>query len=243
MNRRILMGGRKSYEKKIKGIFGSSLVAYWPLDETSGTVAYDRSGNGRNGAYTAVDLANTAAPAKMGGMAPYFDGTNDFVNVYSAGLASAFNGAAGTVAIWAKIYSATEWTDGAYHYLLYLYVDDNNLILIRKNNTNGSFSLIYKAGGTQEILTYTSQADLGWVFWALTWSKSAEVATAYKNGVAGTPSTTLGTWAGSISSATALLGAVSQTPGNIWKGWQASGFILNRVATAPEISAVYNLGI
>jgi len=31
-------------------------IAYWPMDEQSGTVAVDQSGNGRNGAYTAVTL-------------------------------------------------------------------------------------------------------------------------------------------------------------------------------------------
>ena len=37
---------RKSYARKLRALFGPSIIAYWPLDEAGGTLALDLSGNG-----------------------------------------------------------------------------------------------------------------------------------------------------------------------------------------------------
>lgn len=42
---------RKRYARKVRA---TGPLAYWPMDEQANGVAYDRSGNGRNGAYTGV---------------------------------------------------------------------------------------------------------------------------------------------------------------------------------------------
>jgi hypothetical protein len=65
--RTTLMVGSKSYTEKLLRTFGSSLIGYWPQDELSGTVAYDRSGNGRNGAYTGVSFVGRANQVANGG--------------------------------------------------------------------------------------------------------------------------------------------------------------------------------
>jgi hypothetical protein len=43
----VVMGG-KSYQQKIKNLFGSSLIGYWPLNELTGSIAYDISGKTSN---------------------------------------------------------------------------------------------------------------------------------------------------------------------------------------------------
>ncbi|WP_075322580.1 LamG-like jellyroll fold domain-containing protein [Acidithiobacillus albertensis] len=59
-------------------ILADKPVAYWPLNETGGTVANDLSGNGFNGTFEGgVTLASVAFPA--GGMAPVFNGSSGYV--------------------------------------------------------------------------------------------------------------------------------------------------------------------
>ncbi len=70
---------KKTYQQIILGTPG--LVAYWPLNETTGAVAYDLSGNGNNGTYEgSIVLADYAGPAGAGGSCPAFNGTNAYVN-------------------------------------------------------------------------------------------------------------------------------------------------------------------
>ena len=61
--------------------------AYPASDNAEGTAA-------RNGVYTGVTLGQSVAPFT----APLFDGVNDFNNIYSASLATAFDATAGTLA-------------------------------------------------------------------------------------------------------------------------------------------------
>lgn len=240
LNLPILFGG--SYAKKIKTLFGTSLIAYWPLNEASGAIAYDASGNGRNGAYTGVDLANAAGPTKTKTMTPYFDGANDYCNVYTAGLASAFNGAEGSVLLWSKVYNAAVWTDATWRCSLRFQVDVDNYLLIGRTGANNVWWLSYKAGGIVKSFSYTSQSDINWVLWALSWSAAAGQVISYKNGVAGVPATGLGTWAGTLPNNNTCIGSYSIAPLQVWNGWLGHGMVLNRPATPAEILAAYNLG-
>jgi hypothetical protein len=60
-------------------------VAYWPLDEASGTVAYDRSGNGWNGTYTGGFILGKQGIHTSGGAA-YFDGSSGCVAISASPL-------------------------------------------------------------------------------------------------------------------------------------------------------------
>lgn len=75
-----------------------SPVAYWKLDETSGTNAADSSGNGRNGTYNGVTLNATTAPD--GSPAGVLDGINDGIQITND---LTFSGASDyTIVFWAK---------------------------------------------------------------------------------------------------------------------------------------------
>src|SRR3972149_8165412 len=54
------------------------LVGYWPLDEASGTIAYDYSGNSNTGTLSNGPIWQTSANCKKGGCL-LFDGVNDYV--------------------------------------------------------------------------------------------------------------------------------------------------------------------
>lgn len=75
---------------------------YWPLDETSGSVAADASGGGRDGTYTGATLDSYTL---AGGAAPGFDGVND--RVFISSLESIFNAPAFSVSLWMRV--ATNW--------------------------------------------------------------------------------------------------------------------------------------
>ena len=58
----------------------SGLVGHWKMDETSGTTAYDLSGNGNNGTLTAGPTISTDTPSKyFSTRSVSFDGTDDVV--------------------------------------------------------------------------------------------------------------------------------------------------------------------
>ena len=80
-------------------------IAYWKLDETSGTTAinYGTLGTAANGTYSGATLGQVAAPG--GGLAPLFDGANDLLNIYSVALQGAFNGATGSALIFGMVYN------------------------------------------------------------------------------------------------------------------------------------------
>ncbi|MBI2606974.1 MAG: LamG domain-containing protein, partial [Deltaproteobacteria bacterium] len=79
-------------------------MGYWRLGETSGTTAYDISGNAINGTYAGVTLAQTGALSGDSDTAAYFDGANSIVDLgNTAQLTNVFNaGNKWTVSLWFK---------------------------------------------------------------------------------------------------------------------------------------------
>lgn len=239
MKKRFLLDKRKrsSYYDILLRLFGSDVVAYWPMWEASGTVMYDLK-NARNGSYSNITLNNAKSPISKN--APLFNGTSGYANGFSAGLAAAFNGAEGTYSFWFKASSTGVWLDNEYRYLLKLAVDANNAIDIYKH-TNNSVIIVYKAGGTSEAFIMLPTFS-EWCNITITWSSSADQVIIYRNGTQElTTSTGLGTWAGTIVKN--VLGAVD-APGAFWfwDGWLSHAVILSRAATSAEIRQMVRMG-
>jgi hypothetical protein len=219
-------------------ILSLSPLAYWPLNETSGTKAIDLVG-AHNGAYTGVDLAQSQPPF----IAPYFDGANDFCNVYSAWLNTNFNGSEGSFSLWAKISSAGIWTDGANRTLVKFSAGANELYL-RRTTTNNQLQWVYVAGGVTDAITSIALGgNIGWMHLAFTWSKSGEIVTAYGNGAVINTSTTLGAWAGALTNTGCVIGAGNITPTVVWSGWIAQPALWNRALSAAEVANLYAWGV
>ena len=238
MDRRklLMLGGKTPYSHVVKALFGANLVAYWPQLETSGTVAADVSGNARNGAYTGVDLSNIAGP--MGGSHPYFDGANDYNNVFSLGLQAAFPKQLGSLAIWARVDVAAVWTDNVYRQAVRLFADSSNYVLIDKHQSDGTYRLIYNANGTAKSLTPAGGGSLAWVHLGITWTLAGDAVIGYINGAkTGDTQTSLGTWgAPNIGTTTSLVGASTNVPALVWKGWLGHCVLTNRVITPGEMA-------
>ena len=78
-----------------------SLVGYWPLNEGTGTIAYDRSGNNNNGTWsgTTAGQNGTYYTISNGRTVGYFDGATNYIN---CGTSSSVMPDAFTVIGWIK---------------------------------------------------------------------------------------------------------------------------------------------
>lgn len=88
-----------------------TLICHWNLDETSGTVAHDRSGNGKNGMVngTTFDVGSSGGTA---GTSLYFAGSTSGSNDWVTESTTAGTWSAYSVSLWAKAYVTGQpnWT-------------------------------------------------------------------------------------------------------------------------------------
>lgn len=217
-------------------------VAYWMLDEKSGTVAYDlvsgRVAGAQNGAYTGVTLGQPGIGDGRTG--PFYDGTNDYTNAYSAALAAAFNGAEGTVMIWSRVANAGAWTDGNERRHLTLLADGNNYILVRKAVANNTLQWFYNAGAVFKGFTVGGYATTDFFQTAITWSATADEVSVYYNGaLAAATLNGLGVWAGALNAIFTVIGAADLVPTSSWNGGLAHCAVWDRPLPLAEIAALY----
>lgn len=231
------LASNMAYTNKIKAL---NPIAYWPFAESSGTVATDESGNGRNGAYKAAGepLLNQTGIGD-GRTAALFDGVDDYANMFTASLQAAFNNQEGTIAQWLKVSAAGVWTDATTRRTLQFQADANNLIRLGRGTVNNQFVGAYTAGGVTKTVVVTTVGPTGWVHWAMSWSKSGDAVKVYMNGVQqGTTQTALGVWAGTLAATTTTIGAASTAGANPWSGLAAHTALWNIALTDPQIATL-----
>src|SRR3990172_12445703 len=68
-----------SYTEKVRRIRSTSLIAYWPLNENDGTVAWDWGKNAYNGTAASHTPADKVVYGKDGGPCYKFDGSASYV--------------------------------------------------------------------------------------------------------------------------------------------------------------------
>jgi hypothetical protein len=220
----------------ITKVLGYSPIGYWPMNEAAGGTAFDYSGNGFDGSYTGVTLGQ--AGIGDGETCPYFDGANDYNNVYSAGFIASFDGTKGTFSIWVKVSDVSVWTDSTTDSAFDFDADGvDNIIRIDKSAVNNRLDYFYKAGGILKSVLKTSISDTGWMHLGLTWDKTADEMKAYYNGSQeGSTQSGLGTWAGNPLSTRCIIGAQSTTPALPWNGNLAHPAIWDSALTPAQIA-------
>lgn len=225
---------RRSYRQRVLSVAPDARIAYWPMGEPSGAVAFD-TGVRFNGAYTAVALGQPGIGD--GGACPSFDGAASFANIYSAGLSAVFGSAEGSALLWMKVSGVGVWTDGTTRRMLCLQVDGNNRVRFDRVTTNNRIDLAYSAGAVTKTVSITGLSTTDWLCLALTWSKSADQMKAYMNGVQqGATQTGLGVWAGVLASTATVLGAANTTPANVWSGTLAHAALWARALSDAEVA-------
>lgn len=226
----LIPGNNDAY---VRRVLATGPIAYWPLSERTGSVAYDASGNGLHGTYTGVTLGHPGIGD--GRTAGYFNGGYTFVEVFSAGLASRFSGAEGAVLVWAMVPSAT-WSDGAIRRAISFSADSNNFGLIWKytNFMNSYFT----AGGTNRSYSMGQDGRTSWMPIMVIWSVMGGYVRWALDGVVVNTGAAPGAWAGALSSA--RIGITSSASTQPWVGYLAHVAWWDR---APSISEIATLGV
>ena len=226
-----------SYMGKVLATAPANLIGYWPLNELSGTNADNAEGTAaRDGTYTGVSLNNSTGPD--GQPVGLWDGANDYCNIYSASLATAFNVAEGTAMIWAKVSGVGVWTDGTARYALTLRTNSQNRVTIFKHSVDNWFYVRYEADNVDLITTITPFSSTGWVLYGVTWSALADEVKVYVNGLqSGATLTGLGTWSGSLDSDYVSIGSQTATT-SVWDGYLAHAAVWTTPLSAAQILAL-----
>ena len=223
------------YHRKVLATSIANLIGYWKMDERLGTVSFDGSPEGNDGAYTGVALGATGIGD--GRPAPTFDGTNDFNNIYSAAFNTDWNGAEGTLMVWGIVRAGSVWTDGSVRSLAHIRTDGSNLVYIVKS-ANDTVQYAYIAGGTTESNDLTISTTI-WNCYVITWSSAADEVIYYLNGsTTGTTDTVLGTYTGDLNSAQCNIGARFTTPTWQWDGELAHVAVWNTPLTSAQIATL-----
>jgi len=221
------------YWQRVKALFGSSIVAYWPLWEASGTVATDIV-NTRNGTYATGGVTLNQNPAINLG-APLLDGTNGLINVHNTALNAVLQSGEFTIGVWFKPSSIAIYRDSSTDFLFKFKVDANNTLDIFKQPSADLLTWRYRAGAGAVSTVGIPGASADWLLAALTVSKSVNQVKGFLNGLQiGATQAASGTWTGNLATTQACLGAEATTPSNTLNGYLAHAFFLNRPATSAE---------
>ena len=224
-------------------ILKDSPIAYWPLNETSGTVAYDISGNNNNAAYQATPLLGETPIAPALGSSILLNGSTQYVEL--AAPPSELQITAGSFEAWVNL---TATPDGGG-----LFANAYNGAVGGTVNFALAFgSTLGAASGSQPFTgAYTGSAWVG----ALD-ASALTTGTAYH--IVGTYNgTTFSLYINGvlIITGTGTAGAVNANPiymGRRWDGAGTDSFLAayisnfamyNTVLTAAQIQNHYNVGI
>jgi hypothetical protein len=157
--------------------------------------------------------------------------------MYSASLAAAFGYMEGTISVWARVANAGVWTDAATRWIINFAVNSSNLVRIGRDGTNNLISFRYRANGTTQLINNIAINTTDWFHVALTWSRTANLVTAYTNGsLTGTVSGTMQNWVGLLAADQTCMGAQNTTPAFVWSGYIAHAAHWNRPLQAKEIT-------
>ncbi len=234
-------GGANAFAYTNK-VIALSPIAYWPMAESSGSVALDASGNGRNGAYTGVTLGN--AGIGDGRTSAGFDGATAYNNIYSVSLSTAFNGSTGTLALWLRVSAVGLWTDATLRYLAdFLSVDGTGnyrVQIIKAAGTPANIDVTWRSNAVSKTISMPSGSSTGWLHAALTWDTGADQVKGYLNGAqSGVTLTGLAPWTPiTLLNAATVIGAASTTPTSVWSGFEAHAAIWNTPLSAAQIATL-----
>lgn len=233
--RRALLGGKTPYFKKV---LSTGPIAYWPQWELTGTNAKDLINSpAQDGTYTGVTLNALAGPD--GSPSPFFDGANDFNDIFSAPLKTAFDWDTGAVAAWMRVDNVGVWTDGTVRQLMQWGRRFGGLITfvrIQKANANNTLGWHYTAGGVNKSVLDGAVSTVAWFHVAMTWDRGADEMKAFLNGAQnGITQTGLGVPSGNLD-VPSIIGAANSVPEAPWHGYLAHPAVWDRPLAPAEIA-------
>ena len=226
-------------DELLREMLADSPSGLWPLTEVSGTVAYDRSGNGRNGTYT-----STVNLGRRVGRVGAVDLAGGYVTVADAAAFSSHAGAGGllTVDAWvrfdtlaAQMQVVSKGTSAQYEFDF------------RTGDTESTAlsAQMYSLAGSGLMATTQSAGQVAantLYHLAFTYNRSAQLLTVYRNGVQMSQDTTS---VGNTADGTSALqiGRRADAAGTTLDGQIGYVGIYPTALSAARIAAHYAAGI
>lgn len=231
-----VIGGGGGYAGTLINTYGASVV--WPLvNMTSGTSILSNPA-GYAGAATGFDLQNTPGPIPSEGSAPYLDGVNDDGQLYSAALASLFDGSVGAFSAWLKVTNVGVWSDSTVRSVVdFSSGAVNNWMHIRKSSSAGTLQFIFRGNNVAVSVSPAGLSYTGWFQVAMRWDNPNNVMQAVINGAQVGTDQDPTAWAAGLASDYALIGAQSTAEVGIvnhWSGYMAYAALWT--GTAPSVA-------
>ena len=214
-----------------------SLVGWWPLDEGTGTTAYDQSGNDNNGTWsgTAAGINGTFYATSTSGYVGYFNGSNNFVSIPTIGTFS--KSGLLTIGAWIN----TSATDSGRHDICDISGNTGQFIPKIMQTSHVWYAQAGSAGVGGDSTADTAQLSaLQWSFVVGVFGNNAE--TLYVNGI----KKSSGAYSYSLSASSNAMGwTIGKYIENNVSYYYAYGTIkdvrvYNRALSASEIFALYN---
>lgn len=231
-----------SYSEKVLNLATANLLGYWRLQEAAGSNADNFEGTAaRDGTYTGVTLGQDGIGDGL--TCPLFDGANDFVDVFSASLNTAFVGAEGTLSAWARVSGVGVWTDGSHRHLITIARNTTtDRIHLKKISVDNRLEWLREGANTIDSVTRTDESTTDWFHMAITWSEAADEVRAYFDGAQeGVTQTGLGTASDILQAANCNIGAQTDTPNRSWDGRLAHVALWDTPLTAAQILDIATL--
>jgi hypothetical protein len=211
-----------------QGSTSTGPIAYYKLDETSGTTASDSSGNGKNGTITGT--ATWAAGKKNNALT--LNGSNTYVSLPSgivAGLTS-FSFAAwvnpAALSNWMRVF---DFGTGTSDYMF----------LTPQSGGGWRFAITTSGNGSEQQLNYATAPSTGvWTHVAVT--LTGTTGTLYVNGVQVAQNTSMTLNPSSLGTTTLNYLGKSQYSDPLFNGALDEVYIYNRALSATEVSNLYS---
>ena len=240
-NAMLFPGG--DYWQRVVRTAPANLISYWPLWDASGTGVVNLASLRGMPAAVGIPAAESsnvtlAQPGIGDGKtAMLFNGTSSYVNIYSAELASAFNGAEGTLLVWTKVTNADVWADGTVRRLATLSTDGQNHIHLYKLAT-GELTFVRRGSNLNRYTSTAVHTAVGWLSIGCAWSIAGNYLLIYVNGVsAGSASTCAGAWVGALAADTTVIGSAAVAiPERVWGGYSQHVALWNTPLSAAQIA-------
>lgn len=226
---------RLQYARKV---LATKPIAYWPLNEQSGAVARCLVNPAQNGTYVGVDLGQPGIGD--GWTAPYFDGANDYCNVYSIRLRDTFPYAIGSLMVWFRMAEGA-WADATDRQVLSFREGGANGVYVWKSPNVGRLILRFRSttGILSSIINGNTSTD--WMNAIMTWSLNTPAAGGaaqhYLDGIALNPPPDASIERfGLVDSIYTCIGALYTAPSQVMHGHVAHCAVWSKVLSAAEVA-------
>ena len=227
------------YFNTILGTKASSLIAYYPLDDVSGTSAREVK-NGWNALYGNSPLLGQTGIGD-GITSVKFNASNNYISADNPSLKTAWNGDNGAISFWINLDSAT--LNSASEKFIIVFSTGVNSLIVKKQAGVASVSAEMVSGG--KTVSAIQPITTGWVHLCVVWSKRNQYFKLYKNGSSDSPTTVpllTGTWSGTLSSSTMLFGNNSSAGTSSLGGNLAHVSIWNDYLSDGDVNRLSGLG-